>query len=80
MLKTLGKRVLVNAVQIKAGQLFIAGGKPSQYEVMGIGDEVTKVKVGDVIYLEKHYGAEIEHDKQKYLVVEEATILAKVID
>lgn len=80
MLKTLGKRVLIKPVEMKAGALFISGAKPVQYHVMGIGDETTKVAVGDVIYLEKHYGAEIEHDKEKYLVVEEASILAKVVD
>ncbi len=80
MLKPLGKRVLVRPIEMKAGALFISGAKPVQYEVMGLGDEVTKVAVGNIIYLEKHYGAEIEHDKQKFLVVEEASILAKVVD
>lgn len=79
MLKTLGKRVLVKPVELtKNGSLFISGAKPLQYEVLGIGDECTKVAIGNIIYLEKHYGAELEHDKQRYLVVEEASILAKV--
>ena len=78
MLKPLGKRVLIKPIEMKAGVLFVSGAKPVQYEVVAIGDDVTKVKPTDVIYLEKHYGAEIEHDKQKFLVVEEASILAKI--
>jgi co-chaperonin GroES (HSP10) len=80
MLKPLGKRVLIKPVEMKAGVLFVSGAKPVQYEVMGLGDEVTKVAIGNIIYLEKHYGAEIEHNKEKFLVVEEASILAKVLD
>src|SRR5258706_12079074 len=52
--------------------------KPIQFYVIAIGDEVTKVKSGDTIYMDKHYGAEIEHEKEKYLVIDESSILAKL--
>lgn len=78
MLIPIGKRIIVKPVEVKHGALIVSGQKPTQFTVITIGDEVTKVKAGDIIYLEKHYGAEIEHEKEKYLVIEEASILAKL--
>lgn len=78
MLIPIGKRIIVKPVEQKHGALILTNQKPSQYEVITIGDEVTKVKAGNIIYLEKHYGAEIEHEKEKYLVVDETSILAKL--
>lgn len=79
MLKPLGKRLLIIPVEVvKQGTVLVAGAKPTQFEVAEVGDEVTKVEVGDWIYLEKHYGVEIHHEGRKFLVIDEATILAKV--
>lgn len=78
MLIPLGKKILVKPLEVKHGLLIVTSLKPSQYQIMAIGDEVTKVAYGDIIYLEKHYGAEIEHDQVKYLVVDEGSILAKL--
>lgn len=78
MLTPLGKRILVKPVEAKQGTLLIANQKPTQFNVVAIGDEVTKVKTGDIIYLDKHYGAEIEHEKEKFLVITEETILARL--
>jgi co-chaperonin GroES (HSP10) len=78
MLKPVGKRMLVKPVEIKQGTLIVSGQKPVQFHVVSIGDEVTKVAVGDTIYLEKHYGLEIEHEKEKFLVVDEHSVLAKL--
>ncbi len=78
MLTPIAKRILVKPVEQKHGTLLITNQKPIQFIVMAIGDEITKVKQGDIIYLEKHYGAEIEHDGQKFLVIDEASVLAKV--
>jgi co-chaperonin GroES (HSP10) len=80
MLKPLGKRLLVKPIEAKQGGLFLAGAKPTQFTVVALGDEVTKVGVGDTIYLEKHYGVELQHGSDKFLVIEEATILAKSVD
>lgn len=79
-MKPLGKRLLVQPVQLKQGALLIAGAKPTQFVVIVVGDEVTKVSVGDLIYLEKHYGVELQHDGDKFLVIDESTILAKTVD
>ncbi len=78
MLQPIGKRILVKPVEVKYGTLLVSGQKPTQFEVISIGDEVTKVKQNDIIYLEKHYGAEIEHEKEKFLVIDEISILAKI--
>ena len=78
MLTTVGKRIIVKPVEVKAGALLLTNQKPTQFLVISIGDEVTKVKPGNTIYLEKHYGAEIEHEKEKFLVIEETSILAKL--
>lgn len=78
MLQPIGKKIIVQPVEQKQGAIIVTGSKPSQFSVISIGDEVTKVIPGNIIYLEKHYGAEIEHNKQKYLVIDESSILAKL--
>jgi chaperonin GroES len=78
MLMPVGKRILVKPVEMKHGILVVSGLKPIQFHVIAIGDEVTKVKSGDTVYMDKHYGAEIEHEKVKYLVMDESSILAKL--
>lgn len=78
MVTPIGPKVLIRPEEVKAGKLLLPGAKPSTFHVLAVGDEVTKVKPGDVIFLEKHYGAEIEHDGVKYLVVDQETILAKL--
>jgi len=78
MLKPIGKRIIIKPIEVKHGTLLVSGLKPVQFQIIAIGDEVTKVKVGDIIYLDKYAGAEIEHEKEKFMVVEEGTILAKL--
>lgn len=78
MLIPLGKKIIVKPIEVKHGTLIVAGQKPSQYNIIAVGDEVTKVKSGDTIYLEKHYGAEIEHEKEKFLVIDQDSILARL--
>ncbi len=78
MLIPIAKRILVKPVEVTHGKLIVTGQKPTQFTVIAIGDEVTKVKVGNVIYLEKHYGVEIEHEAEKYSVIDESSILAKI--
>jgi co-chaperonin GroES (HSP10) len=78
MLKPVGKRLLVKPVEVKYGTLVVTSHKPTQFTVWMIGDEVTKVVVGNMVYIEKHYGVEIEYEKDKFIVVDESSILAKV--
>jgi len=78
MLIPIAKRVIIKPIEVKHGTLLVTGQKPSQYTVVAIGDEVTKVKPGNIIYLEKHYGVEIDHVGDKVLVIDEHSILAKL--
>jgi chaperonin GroES len=79
MIVPVAKRVLIQPFhEEKIGGIIITNKKPSRYVVLATGNEVTHVKSGDVIYLEKHYGVEIDHEGEKYLVIDEASILAKI--
>jgi len=78
MLTPIGKRIIIQPIEIKHGALLIKNSNPTQFTILAIGDEVTKVKVGNIIFLEKFYGVEIEHEKEKFLVIDEASILAKL--
>ena len=78
MLVPVGKKILIKPVEVKQGTLIVSSQKPTQFHVIALGDEITKVKVGDTIYLEKHYGVEIEYEGQKFLVIDESSVLAKL--
>lgn len=78
MLKPIGKRLLIKPIEEKHGTLIVTNQKPKQFLIIASGNEVTKVMEGDIVYLEKHYGVEIEHENEKYLIIDEASILAKL--
>ncbi len=79
MLKALGKKIILKAVEeAKKGSLLLPGAKPSKYMAEAVGDEVKNVKKGDVVYLDKHHGAALEHENEKFLIVEENSILAAI--
>lgn len=78
MLTPIAKRILVKPAPAAPGKLIITHHKPTQFTIVAIGDEVTKVSVGNTIYLEKHFGVEIEYEGEKYFVVDESSILAKL--
>jgi len=81
MLSAVGKKILIQPIEVQnQGKILLHNQKPSQFKVIAIGDEVTKVAINDVIYLEKHYGVEIEHQGVKYSVIDESSILAKLVD
>jgi co-chaperonin GroES (HSP10) len=78
MLTPIAKRLLIKPMETKHGTLLLTNQKPTQFTVVSIGDEVTKVKPGNIVYLEKHYGIEINHENEKFLVIDESSILAKL--
>jgi co-chaperonin GroES (HSP10) len=78
MLMPVAKRVIIKPIEEKHGALIVTNKKTSQYTVIAVGDEVTKVAPGNIIYLEKHYGVEIDYENEKFLVIDEASILAKI--
>lgn len=79
MLMPVGKRIIIQPIEEKLkGSLLLTNQKPTQFKVIAIGDEVSKVAIGNVIYLEKHYGVEIDYEGEKFLVIDESSILAKI--
>ncbi len=80
MLSPIGKRIIIQPAEIQKGTLIVTNNKPKRFVILAIGDEVTKVKSNDFIYLDRFSGAEIEHEGDKYLVIEENQILAKIVD
>lgn len=78
MLSAVGKRILVQPLEIQGQTIIITNQKPQRYKVIKIGDEVTKVSENDEVYLDKYAGCEIEHEKEKFIVIDEGNILAKV--
>jgi chaperonin GroES len=78
MLVPIGNRILIKPVETVLGTIIVHNQKPIRFHVVSIGDDVTKVKPGDIIFLEKYYGAELDYEKEKYLVIDEKSILAKI--
>lgn len=79
MLIPLAKRILLKPIKSeKKSILLLKEEKPIQFQVIAIGDDVTKVKPTDVVYLEKYSGAEISHEEETFLITEESSILAKI--
>ncbi len=78
MLVPIAKNIIIKPIEETHGVLIIKNSKPSQFRVISIGDEVTKVLPNDIIYLQNHYGIEIEYEKEKFLIVKEDSILAKL--
>lgn len=79
MLTPVAKRVIIQPIEEKGGTIIVANQKPKKFTVVSIGDEVTKVQPGNVVFLEKHYGVEIDYEGEKYLVIDESCILAKIL-
>lgn len=78
MLKAVGKRIIVIPVEVDTGKLIIKNSRPTQFNVISIGEDVSKVAVGNIVYLDKFAGAELEHNKEKFFVIDESQILAKL--
>ena len=79
MLLPIGKRLLIQPDEVASNQKIILTNKrPTRFKITAAGEEVTKVLPGDIVYLDKYAGMEIEYDGQKFMVIEEANILAKV--
>lgn len=80
MLTPVAKRILIQGIEEQNGTILVHNAKPKKFKVFAVGNEVTQVKAGDVIFLEKHYGIEIDHNKDKFTVIDESSILAKIVD
>ncbi len=79
-IEPLFSRIIAKRVEVdKIGSIYVPetanSMKATEGEVMAIGDEVSAVKVGDKIFWGKYSGAEIERNKQKYIIMCEDDIL-----
>jgi len=51
----------------------------NESNIVAIGDEVTSVKVGDVVVYPKYGFTEISEEDQDYFIIDEADLIAKRI-
>ncbi len=74
-----GKRIVVKPEDTSANQkIIIANQKPTRFQVISVGEDVTKCQPKDLVYLDKYSGVDIEYEGQKYIIIEENNILARV--
>lgn len=82
MMKVLGVKVLLEIMEQKKEKDGIiipeSVEKECEYKVIGIGDLVEDLEVGDYVLLAKYTGTEISKDGKDYLIIDEDEILAKI--
>lgn len=82
MMKVLGVKVLLEIIERKEEKNGIvipdSVEKEREYKVIGIGDLVEDLEVGDYVLLAKYTGTEISKDGKDYLIIDEDEILAKI--
>lgn len=82
MMKVLGVKVLLEIIERKKEKdgIIIPENveKECEYKVIGIGDLVEDLEVGDYVLLAKYTGTEISKDGKDYLIIDEDEILAKI--
>ena len=73
--RPLGKRILVRRapqVEQTAGGIIIPDlyqDRPTEGEILAVGDEVEKVKIGDIVLFAKFAGSTIENQDEGDLIV-----------
>ena len=85
-IKPLGKRVLLKPVPVeeqtsKGGVIIPAALKESVYkaDVMEVGDEVTKVEVGNLVLITQHVGDRVNREgSEEYYILNEDDLLATI--
>jgi co-chaperonin GroES (HSP10) len=81
MLQPLGKRILITAIipEKKESFLILKDATPQTYKVLAIGDDVKKVNIDDTIFIAAHSTADIKYNDEKFQIVFEDNIIAKVV-
>ncbi len=85
-IKPLGKRVLVRPVPVEeqetAGGIIIPATTKEvsvfKGEVVEIGDDVTRVKVGDLILVTQHVGDRANQGSEEFYILDEEALLATI--
>lgn len=83
MLRVLGTRVLVKPIECKREIDGIVIPEtvekhPMKFEVIGVGDDVLEVEVGQKVIFSEYGGTEITKDGETFRIIEEDEILAIV--
>ena len=80
MILPLGTRVLIKPFkeEKKSTILFIEEKPPTQYEIVAIGDDVTKLSVGDLVFIDPYSYSKVDYKDEQLLIVEESKVLAKL--
>lgn len=85
-IKPLGTRVLIKQVEIKevktdSGLVIPQTHEPSTHkaEVITVGEDVTKVKEGNLVLVSLYTGDVVEHNQETFAIIDEDSLLA-VID
>jgi len=76
-MQPLGKRILVQPITKKKG-IILTDEKPSHFKVLAIGDEVTKLKIDDLVFFVEYHKHVIPFDGQDYTFVDESNVIAKI--
>lgn len=81
MLQPLGKRVFIETVpeDEKATTVLLLAKEPTVFKVVAIGDDVTKVNVGDTILLGAYGMQKMEFKGVIYTMIFEENIIAKEV-
>lgn len=85
MFQPLGKMILIKRgpeLSITKGGIIIPESfqeRPMQGEIKAIGEEVTKVKVGQSALFAKYAGTDIKLSNGQYLIVAESSLLGLII-
>lgn len=81
MLQPLGKRILIKPIepiQQKKSILIGLDKTPITFQVLAIGDEVTKLSVDDIIFISSHASSELNYNDEKHLFVHQDNVIAKI--
>lgn len=90
MVKPIGNRVILKAQTHKAENVTKSGivlqtestnsgaDSVTKATILSIGDEVTKVKIGDEVYYETHGGHKVTMDGEEVIILQETNILGVI--
>lgn len=78
MLQAIGKHVIVKAVYKEEKTLILTSKEPvpTHYEVVSVGDDIENISLTDKLPFPQYTNQIIEHDGQKYFVINYENITA----
>lgn len=81
MLQPLDKRIIIKPIPStkKESIIITKDESPQSFQVVAIGDDVTKVNIGDKVLIASFSTSEVTYEGTKYTIVNETNIIAKVV-